>query len=124
MTAFYFYFLLLKKKKKKKKKLDSFPPSIIEVSVRELPGDDGQLYTCVVDGSPLPSITWTALNLISNSRQQVERSIPGIKITERNVSNGLRGRLSIAIGTEFEQPICVVENINGRVINNFNSNGK
>ena len=119
MAAFYFYFATLFKKNS-----DSFPPTIIEVSVQELPGDDGQLYTCVVDGSPLPNIIWTALNLNTNSRQQLECSIPGIQITERTVSNGLRGRLSIAIGTKFEEPTCIVENINGRVMNVFNSNGK
>ena len=75
----------------------------------------GQVYECVAEGSPLPDITWSALNSNTDTWEQLENNIPGITIEVIMHSTDVVSRLTMSVDTEFEEPICAAENDMGRV---------
>ena len=90
-------------------------PIITRATVQELIDDMGQVYECVAEGSPLPDITWLALNSNTDSHKQLKNDIPGITIEIIMHSTEVVSRLTISVDTEFEEPICAAENDMGRV---------
>ena len=91
-------------------------PMITEATVQDLPDDMGQVYECVAEGQPLPDITWSALNLNSGSREQLENNIPGITINNMMNPTQVMSQLTISSDTEFEEPMCAAENSIGTVM--------
>ena len=84
---------------------------ITEAIVQALPNNMVRVYECVAVGSPLPDITWSALNSNTDSRQQLENNIPGITVDNEMNAMERHGELTIAFSAPFEEPMCALKMI-------------